>query len=95
MKKLTLVMLLMFVTGSLFAGWVRGYYRSNGTYVPGYYRADPDQYKYNNYGPAHNTLERYYPQMRDNDGDGLSNQYDMDDDNDGIFDDFDNTQYGY
>lgn len=31
------------------AGWVDGYWRSNGTYVNGYYRTDPDLYKWNNY----------------------------------------------
>jgi len=30
---------------SAFAGWVNGYLKSNGTYVNGYYRTDPDEYK--------------------------------------------------
>jgi hypothetical protein len=29
--------------------WVRGYYRSNGTYVRPHYRSDPDGYFYNNW----------------------------------------------
>ena len=97
MKRILLAVLFVFALCSItFAGWVNGYYRSNGTWVNGYYRTDPDQYKWNNYGPAepNNTLERYYPQTRDNDNDGIVNQYDMDDDNDGILDDYDNNQYG-
>ncbi len=29
--------------------YVRGYYRSNGTYVAPHYRSNPDSYRYNNY----------------------------------------------
>jgi len=31
------------------AGWVRGYYRQNGTYVQSHYRTNPDGNPYNNY----------------------------------------------
>lgn len=30
------------------AGWVSGYFRDNGTYVSGYYRTEPNYYKYDN-----------------------------------------------
>jgi hypothetical protein len=30
-------------------GWVRPYYKSDGTYVPGHYRSNPDGNPYNNY----------------------------------------------
>ena len=35
--------------GSLFAGWVNGYYKSNGTYVSGYNRSEPNSSPYDNY----------------------------------------------
>lgn len=31
------------------AGWVNGYYRSDGTYVSGHYRSNPNGLKYDNY----------------------------------------------
>lgn len=39
---------------------VRGYYKSNGTYVNSYYRSSPNVYRYDNYGyksyqPTYNT----------------------------------------
>jgi hypothetical protein len=30
------------------AGWVRGYFRSDGTWVNGYYRTEPNYYKWDN-----------------------------------------------
>lgn len=70
--------------------YVQGYYRKDGTYVQGHYRSDPNSTKSDNYGTAdskqsHDTYDRY---QRDQDGDGISNQYDVDDDNDGTLDDF-------
>ena len=35
--------------------YVNGYTRSDGTYVQGYYRSSPDQYRYNNYSSQGNT----------------------------------------
>ena len=94
MRKLFLVLPLLLVTTSLaYAGYVRGYTRSDGTYVHGYYRSDPDQYKWNNYGPSKSSSDYYSPYNRDNDNDGISNMNDMDDDNDGISDDNDSSQY--
>lgn len=31
------------------AGYVNGYLKDNGTYVSGYYRTEPNYYKYDNY----------------------------------------------
>ena len=57
------------------AGWVRGYYRGDGTYVRPHYRTNPDGNPYNNYsfpgnynpntgritpGNPDTYLERYY-----------------------------------
>lgn len=36
-------------TSNINAGWVNGYYRRNGTYVPGYYRSSPNGLRYDNY----------------------------------------------
>ncbi len=50
-------LILLLLVSSAFAGYVRGYYRSDGTYVRGYYRTDPnytvrDNYSYKgNYNP--------------------------------------------
>lgn len=96
MKKLVLLVLALFVfTASTYAGdvWVNGYYRSDGTYVRGHYRSSPNQYRYDNYGPSQNDYERYNPRQRDYDGDGIPNYMDYDDDNDGISDDYDSSQY--
>lgn len=60
MKKL--FVLLLFVAAILFASAepadaavrVRGYYRSNGTYVQPHYRSNPDRLRYNNYSSRGN-----------------------------------------
>ena len=55
MKKYVLLILLLVVSISVFivqqvdAGYVRGYFRKDGTYVNGYYRTNPDSSPYNNY----------------------------------------------
>ena len=64
---------------------VRGYTRSNGTYVAPYVRSAPDSTKTNNYGSSSSNSYGLYD--RDSDNDGSYNQYDSDDDNDGISDD--------
>ena len=74
--------------------YVRGYYRSDGTYVRPHVRSSPDAYRWNNYGPSQSDNELMNGRIRDYDGDGVPNYLDKDDDNDGIFDDDDNTQYG-
>ncbi len=68
--------------------WVKGYYRSDGTYVRPHYRSSPDSYKWNNYGPSQNTFELTNPRSRDYDKDGTPNYLDFDDDNDRIWDDW-------
>jgi hypothetical protein len=64
---------------------VRGYTRSNGTYVAPHVRSSPDSTKSNNYGAKSKSSTGLYD--RDTDDDGTYNQYDEDDDNDGISDD--------
>lgn len=52
MKKIFSLILLFFVlipSVSSAAVWVNGYYRSNGTYVRGHYRSEPNGLKYDNY----------------------------------------------
>ena len=45
-----LLVLINFLAISLAeAGWVRGYYRADGTYVRPHYRTNPDGNPYNNY----------------------------------------------
>lgn len=49
---LTLFVFVVFSLGlpfTIHAGYVNGYFKSNGTYVPGYYRSSPNTYKYDNY----------------------------------------------
>jgi hypothetical protein len=82
---------------------VSGYYRSDGTYVRSHVRSAPDGDRSNNYGPSHSssssslsTYNSLYtnPSARDHDRDGIANRYDSDDDNDGIGDNSDHSQYG-
>lgn len=72
---------------------VKGYYRKDGTYVRPHVRSSPDNYKSNNYGPSRNSWELMNPKSRDNDNDGTPNYLDVDDDNDGIYDENDSKQY--
>ncbi len=72
---------------------VRGY-RRKGIPVRPYKRAPPDSKKWNNYGPSRSDSELMNPHRRDNDKYGIPNHLDHDDDNDGIPDDNDPTQYG-
>jgi hypothetical protein len=69
---------------------VKGHIRSDGTYVPPHTRSAPDSYKWNNYGRPGNDLQEQQYDMRDYDRDNIYNQYDYDDDNDGILDDYEN-----
>lgn len=56
---LTLIGLLFLPVSTVHAGWVNGYFRSNGTYVNGYYRTDPDLYKWNNYSFDNDWSDSY------------------------------------
>ena len=55
MKKLFLIVFLLFAT-SAFAGdvWVDGYFRKDGTYVPGHYRTRPNKNIWDNYSTKGN-----------------------------------------
>ena len=73
---MSLVVLISFLAINLAeAGWVRGYYRQDGTYVQPHYRTNPDGNPYNNYsfpgnynpntgritpGNPNTYLQRYY-----------------------------------
>jgi len=73
--------------------YVRGYYRSNGTYVRPHVRSSPDSSRANNYGPSRTDSQLMNPRSRDADLDGTPNYLDNDDNNNGIYDDFDSNQY--
>lgn len=92
MKSLWLIFLSL-LTFNAFARdiYVRGYTRSDGTYVAPHVRSSPDSYKWNNYGrPSSQDRQeqQFNPRTRDYDNDGIFNQYDRDDDNDGTLDDY-------
>ena len=81
MKKITvflMVCVFLFSTSLVFAEglYVKGYYRSDGTYVRPHVRYLPNQFKYDNNEPSKNTYESTNPSARDNDGDGIANMYD-------------------
>lgn len=92
MKAITILIISLFSTSILADTSVRGYFRKDGTYVAPHARSSPNTTRMDNYGSASsNQSFQPSPLMRDSDGDGLFNQYDMDDDNDGTFDDSDNN----
>jgi hypothetical protein len=100
MKLISLILILLFSFSTYSQVHVKGYYRSNGTYVKPHIRSSPDSSRSNNYGSAKSAGSNYSgdytsPSLRDHDNDGISNQYDNDDDNDGISDDNDSSQYGF
>jgi hypothetical protein len=75
---------------TVYAGYVRGYTRKDGTRVSGYYRSEPNSTKSDNYGRPSSYDKQYNvpAQQRDYDSDGIPNVYDYDDDNDGTWDDW-------
>jgi len=96
MKKVLLLLVWLLVLSSICYSkdvYIEGYYRKDGTYVRPHYRSSPDKYKWNNYGPSKSDQELLNPNLRDNDRDGIPNRYDIDDDNDSIYDDYDSNQY--
>ena len=98
MKKIisSLIFLTFLFPSLSFAGdvYVDGYIRRDGTYVKPHIRSSPDSSRWNNFGPSTNPSQDYNPYSRDWDGDGQANMFDMDDDNDGMLDDYDSSQYG-
>ena len=56
MKKIILALAtLVALTASAHAGYVNGYYKSNGTYVNGYHRSDANNTVEDNYSTYGNT----------------------------------------
>jgi hypothetical protein len=55
MKAILFVALCLMTTGALADHYVRGYTRSNGTYVAPHMQSNPDQYRFNNYSSQGNT----------------------------------------
>ena len=93
MKLLFLFLVLSFPLSALADKiWVNGYTRSNGTYVRGHYRSTPDSTKTNNLGLGRYIRSdygsAYEATTRDSDNDGIYNQFDRDDNNDGYSDDY-------
>lgn len=89
MKKMILLLLLASASAQA-GGYVQGYTRRDGTYVPGYYRSVPNANRFDNYSsrtyggsqrdefssvPAYNQSNPAY-NFGDNDNDGLSNGID-------------------
>jgi hypothetical protein len=97
MKRILAVLVVVFCLagfiGSAFGGSVKGYYRKDGTYVRPHYRSNPDADKSNNYGPSRSQSDRSNPYIRDNDGDDSPNYLDRDDNNNGIYDNYERNQY--
>lgn len=46
---LGIISVVSFFAPSVEAGWVNGYFRSDGTYVSGHYRSDANGLRYDNY----------------------------------------------
>ena len=87
------ILLLVFISTTAFSQtYVNGYYRSDGTYVRGHYRSAPNNTKTDNLGRGRYDRSDYgtlrEATTRDSDNDGIYNQYDLDDNNDGYSDDF-------
>ena len=56
MKKIIVLLLMLSVGSSVLADqYVRGYYRSNGTYVNGYHRTSPNSTRLDNYSTRGNV----------------------------------------
>lgn len=68
---------------------VRGYTRSDGTYVAPHVRSAPNDTRADNFGraSAYDRAYRVPASRRDSDNGGHTNTLDPDDDNDGVLDD--------
>ena len=55
MKKIFVLMIVLFATSAIADEYVNGYTRSNGTYVQPHYRSSPDSTNLNNYSTQGNT----------------------------------------
>ena len=55
MKKLIVLMIVLFSSSAIADEYVNGYTRNNGAYVAPHYRSSPDGSTYNNYSTQGNT----------------------------------------
>jgi hypothetical protein len=92
MKVLSIAIILVAASSQVSADkWISGYTKSNGTYVQGHSRSEPNQYRYDNNGSQSNggsqrdeyssgggAANKSNPNWGsyDNDNDGTSNAYD-------------------
>lgn len=51
---LAILAILFGITSTTYAGYTRGYYKRNGTYVAPHHKTNPDCYRYNNYSAKGN-----------------------------------------
>lgn len=67
---------------------VKGHFRKDGTFVPPHTRSSPNSTKSDNLGTssAQDRASGASSLNRDSDGDGISNRFDVDDNNDGTLD---------
>lgn len=91
-RLILLLMILSFASVSFAKDvYVRGHYRRDGTYVQPYIRSTPNQYRWDNYSKDSGSNSYFSPYSspysRDYDKDGIYNQYDRDDNNNGVPDD--------
>ena len=68
--------------------------KEDGTCVGPHYSSTQDGSRQNDYGPTESYRDRFKPEIRDYDKDGITNVWDCDDDNDLIPDEYDFNQYG-
>jgi len=56
MKKLVIIVVLVLLSSIVWADtWVKGYYKSDGTYVAGHYRTQTNKTNHDNYRTSRNT----------------------------------------
>jgi len=56
MKRMIIVLVLVLLVGIVCADtWVKGYYKSDGTYVAGHYRTETNKTNHDNYSTSGNT----------------------------------------
>lgn len=94
MKRTALLLSLFFISGAVFADqYVSGHYRKDGTYVQGYSRSSPDEFRYNN---RNSQTNGGYQRDEFSSGNGATNMSNSsygwrDNNNNGILNSFDKS----